>query len=157
LTLRWALTADGEGDIARRWTRFLNALRIWAARRAINLAYLWVHENPPRDEPTFNTHCLLNVPASYRLEFHAMAERHFRAAGSAVHVQPRTCPGYVGPDRLAYMLKGCDKVSAWKFHLIDPVKGWDYAQGRVTCKRAGTSNNIGATARARYFAERFAG
>jgi hypothetical protein len=45
------------------------------------------------------------------------------------------------------MLKGTDKATALQFGLIDRRSGWDYAQGIIPFKHAGTSANIGRRAR----------
>ena len=147
ITLRWFLTRDGEQDIRGRWSALLNAFRIWANRRGFELAHAWVHENPPRDEPTFNSHLLANVPAQHWPALKAWLEKQLGALDGAVDVQPRTSRDWLKPDRrISYLCKGTDRATAMKFRLITE-KGWDYNQGIVPFQRSGTSRNINAAAR----------
>lgn len=147
ITLRWFLTRDGEQDIRGRWSTLLNAFRIWADRRGFELAHVWVHENPPRDEPAFNTHLLANVPAQHWPALTAWLEKQLAALDGAVDMQPRTSRDWLKPDRrISYLCKGTDRATAMKNRLITE-KGWDYNQGVVPFQRSGTSRNINAASR----------
>lgn len=147
ITIRWALTAHGEADINGRWKVLLNALRIWADRQGLELAHIWVHENPPRDEPAFNTHLLVNIPDSLRVAAAEWLVKQLGGSAGAIDVQPRRCPGWNKPDdRVAYMCKGTDRATAVKFRLIRK-HGWDFNQGKIEFQRSGTSRNINAAAR----------
>jgi hypothetical protein len=44
---------------------------------------------------------------------------------------------------------GTDRATAIKYGLISLENGWDFAQGFINYKRAGTSANIGKAARNR--------
>jgi hypothetical protein len=152
LTIRWSLTALGEADIPRRLQALLNALRMKSAREGWDLAFLWVHENPPRDVPSFNTHLLVSSPAPYRAALEQWLLNQLDALDpKAVDVQPTVKKGWHGSgiERVKYMAKGTDKMTALKYGLISP-KGWDYSQGTIPFRRCGTSRNIGRNARKRY-------
>lgn len=147
ITIRWALTAGGEAYINKRWSALLNAFRIWAGRQGINLAHIWVHENPDRGEPAFNTHLLANIPDTLRAAATAWLMKWLCGAAGAIDTQPRRCPGWNKPDdRVSYMCKGTDRATAIKFRLIRK-HGWDCYQGKVEFQRSGTSRNINAKAR----------
>lgn len=147
ITIRWALTADGEACINKRWSALLNAFRIWAGRQGIELAHIWVHERPPRDEPSFNTHLLANIPDTLRAAATEWLMKWLGGAAGAIDMQPRRCPGWNKPDdRVSYMCKGTDRATAIKFRLIRK-HGWDFNQGIVPFKRSGTSRNINTKAR----------
>ena len=147
ITIRWALTAHGEADIRRRWTALLNGLRIWADRQGFELAHCWAHECPPRGEPSFNTHLLINIPPDLREAAAAWLVKRLGGSAGAIDVQPRVCPGWNKPDdRVSYLCKGTDKATAIKFRLIRK-HGWDYNQGFIPFQRSGTTRNINANAR----------
>ena len=146
VTVRWLETAEGEDNIQRRWTAFLNKLRNWMLRRGIALCYVYVHENPPHASPGFNSHLLVNVPTHFRNELTHALQEWFVGSHRAVDVQPRSVPGHTADERLAYMLKGTDKATATVHRLMNR-NGWDYDQGVVEFKRCGVSNNLSATAR----------
>lgn len=147
ITIRWALTAHGEADIRRRWTALLNAFRIWADRQGFELAHIWVHENPDRGEPTFNTHLLVNISDALRVAAADWLMKRLGGSAGAIDMQRRTCPGWNKPDdRVSYMCKGTDKATAIKFRLIRK-HGWDFNQGIIPFQRSGTTRNINAKAR----------
>lgn len=149
ITIRWSLTERGEADIHKRWQALLNKVNSWARRQGFELAHCWVHENPPRDEPAFNTHLLANIPPDLRVAFTEWLVKQLGGYAGAIDVQPRTCPGWNKPDdRVSYMAKGCDWATARKkeYSLIRK-HGWDGKQGVIEFKRSGTSRNINAKAR----------
>lgn len=147
ITLRWSLTAGGEARINKRLSALLNAFRGWAKRQGIELAHIWVHENPDRGEPAFNTHLLANIPDTLRVAAAHWLMKWLGGAAGAIDMQPRRCPGWNKPDdRVSYMCKGTDRATAIKFRLIRK-HGWDFAQGKVEFQRSGTSRNINAKAR----------
>lgn len=139
ITIRWSLTEQGEADIHDRWQRLLNAFRIWCDRKGFEVAHLWVHENP--DDGSFNTHIIANVPSSLRSDLRRWLEDQLVAIGDAIDVQPRVAPGWRRDERLKYMLKGTDWVTARRYRLKS-VLGWDYNQGSIAFKRSGCSRNI---------------
>ena len=147
VTIRWRLTAEAEANIADRWTAMLKAIRAWSRSKGIgDLAYVYVHENPPRTGGGFNSHLLISVPATLRALLAAKLEAILGASPGAVLVEPRCYPGK-RDTRLQYMCKGTDMATAMKFGLIHPTKGWKSAQGEIHHKRSGTSTNIGKSAR----------
>jgi hypothetical protein len=148
ITIRWSFTRDGEKQIQKRWSALLNALRIWTSRRGIEIAHIWVHENPPRDVPSFNSHMLANIPPGLRNDLKAWLMKTLGDVGGAIDVQPRTCFHWKKPDdRISYLCKGTDKATAMKYRLIKH-NGWDYNQGRIDFRRSGTSRNINVNSRA---------
>lgn len=148
VTIRWGKTAGGEGGLPARWTALLKSMKALANRQGFELAYVYVHENPQRSRGGLNSHFLANIPRRLRSLFEKRLNAILEAADGAVRVEPRCLPGR-RDNRLQYMLKGTDKATAMKFGLIEPTKGWDYAQGIIDHKRAGTSTNIGNSARAK--------
>lgn len=144
ITIRWALTARGEANINGRFSDLLNALRIWASRRGIEWAAIAVHENPPSDEPAFNTHVLCNIPGTLHLAFTEWLVKQLGGSAGAIHIRPRMCPG-CADETLSYMLKGTDYLTAKRFNLIRP-QGWKYDQGIVPFRRCTVSRNIGTAA-----------
>jgi hypothetical protein len=149
VSIRWSLTAHGETDIRRRWTALLNGLRIWADRQGFELAHIWVHENPDRGEPAFNTHLLANIPDTLRAAATEWLMKRLGGAAGAIDMQRRVCPGWNKPDdRVSYLCKGTDWATARskEFRLIRK-HGWDCYQGIVPFQRSGTSRNINAKAR----------
>ena len=147
ITIRWALTAHGEADINGRWKALLYALRQWATRQGFELAHIWVHENPPRDDPAFNTHLLVNIPDALRVAAADWLMKRLGGSAGAIDVQRRTCPGWNKPDdRVHYLCKGTDRATAIKFRLIRK-HGWDFNQGFIPFQRSGTSRNINSKAR----------
>lgn len=147
VTIRWALTEREEDRINTRWSALLNSLRIWASRQGIEIAHIWVHENPPHDIPAFNTHMLVNIPEHLHEAAEKWLMKTLRGTVGAVDIQPRVCPGWENPEkRRSYMSKGTDWATANMFHLITE-KGWDFNQGEIEFKRSGTSRNINARAR----------
>jgi hypothetical protein len=146
ITLRWHKTALGEAAINRRFSDLLNAARIWVSRRGIEWTALAVHENPPpSDKPTFNTHVLCNIPGTLHLAFTEWLVKQLGGSAGAIHIRPRVCPGWDADETLSYMLKGTDKATAMRFHLIRK-RGWKYDQGIVPFRRCTVSHNIGTAA-----------
>lgn len=148
ITIRWHYTHQGEANLQRRWSALLNALRIWASRRSIELTHCWVHENPFRGEPAFHTHMLANIPATLRDEMKEWLVKRLGDNGGAIDVQPRTWIHWHKPDdRISYLCKGTDRATAMKYRLIRK-HGWDFKQGIVPFRRSGTSRNINTNSRA---------
>jgi hypothetical protein len=146
-TIRWGRTKRGEEDVPARWTAFWKGLGSWAKREGIELAYLYTHENPERVDGGLNSHFLTSVPAALRPAFDKRAGQLLDGNEGSVLIEAR-CQPRRADTRLRYMLKGTDRPTAIKYRLIEPQKGWDYAQGLISHKRAGTSANIGKAARA---------
>jgi hypothetical protein len=119
VTIWWRGTAEAEDNIASRMTKLLNAARTWARSRGLELAHIYVHENP---ETGFNTHILMNLPSGLRSAFTTWLVKHLRASSRAVDVRPRTChrAGRTHEDRLRYMVKGTDWGTAVRYRIISP-------------------------------------
>lgn len=149
-TFTWALTADGENDINKRWQLLLDGFRKWAWRRGFDLHHVWTHENPATG---FNSHLLANVPAADREAAVAWLEKQLGAMDGGVHVRPRVTAEWRGPDETRdYMLKGTDKGTAMHFRLIKK-RGWKCRQGIVPFQRSGCSRNLNRKAREFFEAE----
>lgn len=145
-TIRWAETALGETpNINRRWTDLLNAARNWASRRGIEWAAIGVHENPPSQAPSFNSHLLCNIPGSLHLAFTEWLMKQLGGSPGAVHIRPRECPGWEADETLDYMCKGTDPQTARAFRLIKK-QGWKRNQGVVPFRRCTVSQNINTAA-----------
>lgn len=151
-TIRWAFTKMGEANINRRYSDLLNGARIWCARRGIPWTAIGVHENPPSKEPSFNSHLLSNIPTSLHGAFTSWLMKTLGGCSGAVHIRPRMCPGWDADETLSYMLKGTDKPTAMRFHLIRK-QGWKFNQGIVPFRRCTTTRNIGAPARKKFSEE----
>lgn len=143
-TFTWALTADGENDINKRWQLLLDAFLKWARRRGFDLHHVWVHENPSTG---FNSHMLANVPDAHREAAAKWLQKQLGAMDGGVHVRPRVTAEWRGPDETRdYMLKGTDRGTALHFRLIKK-RGWKFRQGIVPFQRSGCSRNLNRTAR----------
>jgi hypothetical protein len=140
VSIRWALTEEGETNIQRRWTALLNAMRIWASRHNIEWTAIGVHENPERAEPAFNTHLLNNIPAKLHGEFTEWLRKQLGGDPHAVDVRPRKTAGMNSDKTLLYMMKGCDPQTARRFNIR--YKN----QGVVPFRRCTTTRNINARA-----------
>lgn len=140
VSVRWSLTDREEVNIARRWTNFLSSFGRWCRLRSLRPAFIWVHENPPKATPSFNTHMLVNVPIDLMEDLKCFMMAHFRAhSDSAVDVRNRTAYGFSKRERLAYMLKGTDRATAMKYHLFGKSGAWKGSQGCIPFKRIGFS------------------
>jgi len=154
VTVRWAETTLGEAAINRRFSAVLNASRIWASRRGIEWAAISVHENPPAASPAFNSHVLCSIPASQLAPFAAWLVKQLGGTNGAVHVRPRTLPGWDADETLSYCLKGTDFQTAKHFRLITK-KGWKHDQGIVPFRRCTVTRNLSSAAIAAWKAGEF--
>lgn len=149
-TVMWALTADGENNINARWQLLLDGFRKWALRHGFDLHHVWTHENPASG---FNSHLLANVPAAHREAAVAWLQKQLGAKERGVHARPRVTAEWHGPDETRdYMLKGTDRGTAMRFHLIKK-NGWKSRQGIVLFRRSGCSRSLNRTAREFHEAE----
>jgi hypothetical protein len=144
ITIRWALTAHGETNINKRWSDLLNAFRGWASRHGFEWAVIGVHENPPSQAPSFNSHLLASIPESLRVAATEWLVKQLGGSAGAVDIRPRVLPG-CADETLSYMLKGTDYLTAKRFNLIRP-QGWKFDQGKVPFRRCTVSRNINAAA-----------
>jgi hypothetical protein len=145
ITIRWALTAQGETpDINKRFSELLNAFRIWASRRGFEWAAIGVHENPPSQAPSFNSHILASIPESLRVDAEQWLVKQLGGSAGAVHSRPRVRAGEAD-ETLDYMCKAADPQTARAFRLIKK-QGWKRNQGKVNFQRSTVSRNINAAA-----------
>ena len=158
ITVHWEAAGVALDDIARATGRFIDMLSKTLARHGNTTAWLWVHENG--DRKGGHCHLLAHVPAALvgivtRLQkgwLRTITGNLYRArviksvpiggrlglegSNPALHVINRDAALY-------YLLKGADEATATAFGL-DRLE----AGGRIIGKRCGTSQNIGAKARA---------
>ena len=144
ITIRWALTAERETNINKRWSDLLNAFRGWASRHGIEWAAIGVHENPPSQAPSFNSHILASIPESLRVAATEWLVKQLGGSAGAVHSRPRVCQGKAD-ETVSYMCKGTDYLTAKRFNLIRK-QGWKFNQGIVPFRRCTVSQNIGTAA-----------
>jgi len=144
ITIRWALTAQRETNINKRWSDLLNAFRIWASRHGFEWAAIGVHENPPSQAPSFNSHILASIPESLRVAATEWLMKQLGGSAGAVHSRPRVLPGKAD-ETVSYMCKATDFLTAKRFNLIRP-QGWKFNQGIVPFRRCTVSRNIGTAA-----------
>ena len=145
LSIAWRLTDAGRLDV-EAFRCGMKRMCQWLRDNRAEPAWVYTHENPVSiygdDRP--NTHLLLHLPRRIRrCDFDAMLPGWFGAWDGGVKPEPRTHPGYVGPDRLLYMAKGAHYLTCRKYGGYRLPGG----QGVVTVKRSGTSQNIGWAAR----------
>lgn len=140
ISIRWALTEQGEANINRRWSTLLNALRIWSNRKGFEWTAIGVHENPPRTGPAFNSHLLAAIPDALHMAAVEWLMKRLGGSAGAVDIRPRVYPGRAD-ETLRYTLKGCDPQTAQSFGIA-----YKY-QGVVPFQRSTTSRNINARAR----------
>jgi hypothetical protein len=124
-----------------RFTPFMGRPQKRLGMEAVQPTYVWSLENPSG----VHGHWLVHIPEERRALFSQKLPGWFaevtggNVAEGALHIEEVYNP--VG--LVKYMLKGMDEVWA-KTYKIAPEE-----QGPVVGKRAGTSRNIGKTARAR--------
>ena len=145
VTVRWAETAQGETAINRRFSSLLNAARLWASRRGIEWTAIGVHENPPSTMPAFNTHLLCNIPIARLVTFGEWLRKQLGGSAGAVHIRPRSCPGFAADETLSYALKGTDYATVKHLRLISK-RGWKHAQGIVPFRRCTVTRNLNPAA-----------
>ena len=158
ITVHWEAAGVALDDMVRATGRFIDMLSKTLARHGNTTAWLWVHENG--DGKGGHCHLLAHVPAALvgivtRLQkrwLRTITGNPYRArviksdpiggrlglegSNPALHVINRDAA-------LSYVLKGADEATATAFGL-DRLE----AGGRIIGKRCGTSQNIGAKARA---------
>jgi len=158
ITVHWEAAGVALDDIARATGRFIDMLSKTLARHGNTTAWLWVHENG--DHKGGHCHILAHVPAALvgtvtqlqRRWLRTITGNPYRArviksvpiggrlglegSNPALHVINRDAA-------LSYVLKGADGPAATAFGLYRLEAG-----GRIIGKRCGTSQNIGAKARA---------
>jgi len=148
VSIAWLATEHGDIH-PDTFTKCRQRACQYLRRNAVKPAWLFVHENPiaaPGDTKP-NTHMLVHVPSKLKTAFKAKLPDWFDAImDGAVKAEPRTRPGYVGPDRLLYMSKGGDDFTCRR-HGGRRSRG---GQGVVWCKRSGVSQNLGWKARATF-------
>ncbi len=150
ITVAWLVTTHGDLD-ATTFQSGTKRMAQWLRDKDATAAYIYAHENPASKlgDAIPNTHFLVHVPPKLKSAFKAKASGWFDAEGDgAVKVDPRTKPGYCGPDkRLQYMTKGSDQFTCRRY------SGNRKPQGVVWIKRSGLSQNLGQKARDSFYAQ----
>lgn len=158
VTIHWEAAGVPLSGMATATGRFTDLLAKLVARHGGNTAWLWTHENGPGKGG--HCHLLIHVPAALvarltglqRGWLHRITGEPYKAR--VIFSKP--VGGRLGLERgnpelhahnleaaLAYMQKGASPAAAAAFHLDLLQPG-----GRIIGKRCGTSQNIGAKARA---------
>ena len=158
ISIHWQAAGVPLAGMAKATGRFVDLLTRWLKRKGHRSAWLWVHENcGPKGG---HCHLLAHVPPKHvkaltgqlRGWLRLITGQPYRAR--VIHSKP--IGGRLGleagnPDlhavnleaALGYVLKGASPEAASQFTLARLEPG-----GRVIGKRCGTSQNIGAKARA---------
>lgn len=157
LTIHWE--AAGVPDCRAAWAtaRFLTLARDWLRKRGAPFAWAWVRENG--DGKGGHVHILLHCRPELARSFAAMQRRWLRRVTSRPYrarvirtariggtlTAAETAPAVYAENLAAvvgYLLKGASPEAARSLGLERLEPG-----GRVTGKRAATSENIGKAAR----------
>ena len=158
ITLHWESAGVALDGMALATGRFIDMLSKALARDKSRTAWLWVHENG--DGKGGHCHILAHVPAKLvdtvtRLQrrwLRTISGNPYRARviksvpiGGRLGLETSNRPLHALNTEMAlcYVLKGADEPSAALFGLERLDAG-----GRIVGKRCGTSQNIGAKARA---------
>ena len=158
LTIHWEAAGVPLAGMARATGRFTDLMTKALARHVSGTAWLWVHENG--DGKGGHCHLLAHVPAALVPVLGGLQRGWLgRITGNPYRarvIRSKPIGGRLGleagnPDlhainlgaALAYVLKGTSPEAASQFGLERLEAG-----GRVIGKRCGTSQNIGAKARA---------
>lgn len=155
ITIHWEQAGLPDSGASKATGRYLRNASEWIARRGGQTAYVWVRENGLKKGS--HVHILIHVPA--RLSF-ASAQRRWLSAMTGSPYRPRTVRTRVvgrtstDPENspevyasnlanvLSYLVKGASDEVAEELRLERQQTG-----GLVIGKRAGTSENIGRSAR----------
>ncbi len=158
ITVHWEAAGVTLEGMARATGRFIELLSKALARHGSATAWLWVHENGVRKGG--HCHILAYVPARLVPVVTRLQKRWLRTItgkpyrARVIHSDPiGRRLGLEGSNlalhainrdaALSYVLKGADEAAATSFGLERLEPG-----GRIIGKRCGTSQNIGAKARA---------
>jgi hypothetical protein len=128
----------------RRFAKCRHRLSKWCARQGFPLTLIWVREIGANG--ALHTHILMHVPPwlMEEGEFQSAFERSFEPEGGPADERAILIkPAYSPEGKLRYMLKGMSRADATTLKLRASF------QGEIEGKRVGTTENIGARARAR--------
>lgn len=169
VTVHWGALRVTDADAGAALAHVLKLWREALAARGLPFACVWVRENDDGDASKgSHVHILAHVPVTAGQGFMRRLRAWVRlAAGGRYHrrsgriVGPAYAKGAVDTRRvggrvevardlhevnlaeaLGYLLKGADKITAENLQLVRLEPG-----GRVTGKRCGWSENVGAKAR----------
>ena len=169
VTLHWGAMGLSDAEAGRAIGRVLKLWREALAERGLRFAFVWVRENDDGDASKgSHVHILAHVPTTAGRGFMRRMRAWVRLAAGARYnrrsgriegrayvagaVNTRRIGGRVAVARavhevnlveaLGYLLKCADNATAAALSLSRREPG-----GRVTGKRCGTSQNIGAKAR----------
>lgn len=158
ITVHWQAAGLGLDRMTNATGKFLDMLSKALARRGSATAFLWVHENG--DGKGGHCHILAHVPAALVAMVTRLQMRWLRKITGQPYrarvIKSDPIGGRLGLEAsnatlhcintavsLAYLLKGASNEAAEIFGLDRLERG-----GRCIGKRCGTSQNIGAKARA---------
>ena len=130
--------------------RFLTCLRDWLRKRGHFSAHVWVRERGPVIGS--HVHILLHLPSGVSLRG-GRTRRWIEAVTGSKYVAGTVCTRRIGSvayeanlgNLVAYLCKGASPNVAEELNLPRRKRG-----GSIVGKRAGWSQNVGATARARW-------
>jgi hypothetical protein len=159
-TIHWQ--RGGVREPLAATTRFLGLASAWARARGAGFAFVWVRETGPNKGE--HVHILLRVPPDLADDFKRRQRGWLKACGAAwrkgvVHserigfsLRHADQSGYSGEtyaanlgEVLDYILKGAGEIARHRLQLKRREPG-----GLIIGKRCGTSENIGASCRARF-------
>lgn len=165
LTIHWQHAAIPDERAAWATGRFLKLASDWIAKKGGPFAWAWVRENDGVSESLHarkkgsHGHILLHLPAGLRIggmqrrwlrsitgqPYSASTIKTARIGGtaSAAHSAPAVYAANLA-QVVGYLLKGASRQAARELRLERLEAG-----GRITGKRAATSQNIGRAARQR--------
>lgn len=158
ITIHWEAAGVPLSGMATATGRFTDLLAKLVVRHVGSTTWLWTHESGPGKGG--HCHLLVHVPATLVRRLTALQRGWLhRITGQPYKARvifSKPVGGRLGLERgnpelhahnleaaLAYMLKGASPAAAAAFHLELLQPG-----GRIIGKRCGTSQNIGAKARA---------
>jgi hypothetical protein len=139
-----------DGVAQKRVRDFLKHAGDWMRYHGASLVYVWVIEDNPRP----HVHILVHCPAHLRAGWAILQRSWMKAAGIPwAKAAIKTDPNVRSIDQLKgvlrYMAKGLEDEDWRKALGIE----WRGSQGVVIGRRRSISENIGATARQRYYSD----
>jgi hypothetical protein len=149
VTVVWSQTRNRPDTVDGAFIRYKERAQKWLGRRGTPLTAVYVHENGLLHG--LHTHMLVHVPSDLQEDF-AARSLVWADAKRKTAVQLRTSRGDGPRGWLRYICKGINdtdhdsRIVAEQYGIIPDNKG----QGWVPFKRAGVTENIGWTARAKH-------
>lgn len=151
VTIHWEVAGIHDSEAAQATGAYLKLIRDWLASSRRTPAWLWVRENG--EGKGSHVHILLHIPGGAHWTGTRMKRWLALITGKPYvrsTIQTRRIAGSIGSRAyqanlgtvLAYVIKGASPEAAARFNL-DRLE----AGGRITGKRCGWSQNIGAARR----------